>query len=234
MEQQALFQIEEKAKHPKRVVKTTYFKEKELINDIMWLHNNSQPFDVDPTYSVGRFWQGLPQPIYKFDLSPKLPGVTQADCTNLPFDDEQVLSIMFDPPFITEGTSKSKIKQRFTSFSSLEELKQMYFDSLVEFYRILKPKGILVFKCQDLTYYHKQFLTHSWLINEATSIGFYSKDLFILIRDQVLLGAHIKKQQHARKTHSYFLVFVKRPPNKQFKPMPRTAVQGARLERNSN
>jgi hypothetical protein len=214
--QQTLFAIEPKARHPRRVVKTAYFDEKDLINDLMWLHNSAQPFDVDPTYSTGRFWQGLPEPVYKFDLSPQLPEVNQSDCRNLPFESGQVGSIMFDPPFITEGTSKSKIKQRFTAFQSLDELKQMYSESLKEFYRILRPNGLLVFKCQDITYYHKQFLTHVWLINVATQIGFYSKDLFILIRDNVLLGAHIKKQQHARKTHSYFVVLKKAPPNKHF------------------
>jgi len=165
MKQQTMFKIEQKARHPKRVVKTAYFDEKELINDLMWLHNNGQPFDVDPTYSVGRFWEGLPEPIHKFDLSPQLPDVKQANSRALPFLDRQVKSIMFDPPFITEGGNNSKIKNRFTSFDTIDDLKNMYAESLEEFYRILAPNGIVVFKCQDLTHWHKQFLTHVWIVN---------------------------------------------------------------------
>jgi hypothetical protein len=214
-QEQMLFHIEQKSRHPKRVVRTAYFDEKELINDIMFLHNDGLRFDLDPTYSVGRFWKGLPGPLLKYDLVPQVDGVKQADCRKLPLKDNQIESLMFDPPFIAEGLkSNSLIKDRFSSFDSLDELKAMYLDSLIEFYRILKPNGLVVFKCQDLVRWHKQFLTHVWVINEAARVGFYTKDLFILIRDNVLLSAHVKKQQHARKTHSYFLVLVKATPNK--------------------
>jgi DNA adenine methylase len=40
-------------------------------------------------------------------------------------------------------------------------------------------------------------------------MGFYGKDLFVLVRRD-RPPARLKKQQHARKNHSYFMVFVKR------------------------
>ncbi len=54
-----------------------------------------------------------------------------------------------------------------------------------------------------------QHLTHVELINEFTTYGFYAKDLFVLVRANRPAVSRIVKQVHARKNHSYFLVFVK-------------------------
>jgi hypothetical protein len=56
----------------------------------------------------------------------------------------------------------------------------------------------------------KQYLSHVEIINMAREIGFYAKDLFILEAKNRLIDPRIKKQQHARKFHSYFLVFEKK------------------------
>jgi len=207
-----MFNLQPKASHPKRVIRTTYTDERDLLNDILFLYNHGEGVDVDPCYSVGRFWKGLPQPKYKFDLAPQLPEVQQADCTNLPLEPGQVKSIMFDPPFVTYPSDTSIITNRFSAFKTLDDLKNMYIESLSEFYRVLKNKGLLIFKCQDLVHNHKQFLTHTFVINRAEMEGFFCHDCIILIRDNVLLSPHIQKQQHARKTHSYYLVFSKGLP----------------------
>jgi hypothetical protein len=41
-------------------------------------------------------------------------------------------------------------------------------------------------------------------------MGFYAKDLFVLVRPNRPVVARLIKQVHARKNHSYFLVFQKR------------------------
>lgn len=48
-----MFDVKPKAAHPKRVIKTTYTNERELLNDVLWLYNNGEGVDVDPCYSVG-------------------------------------------------------------------------------------------------------------------------------------------------------------------------------------
>jgi hypothetical protein len=47
-------------------------------------------------------------------------------------------------------------------------------------------------------------------MNEAEKNGFYTKDLFILVAKTRMIGHNHKIQKHARKFHSYFLVFVKK------------------------
>lgn len=79
-----------------------------------------------------------------------------------------------------------------------------------EAYRVLKPNGILIFKCQDKVSSGKQYMSHVFIMNEAVKIGFYPKDLFILIaKNRLIANWQIKSQKHARKFHSYFWVFEK-------------------------
>ncbi len=102
---------------------------------------------------------------------------------------------MFDPPFVigipngskdTEGSNI--ITNRFSSFKTLDDLWDFYHESLHEFKRLLRPNGILIFKCQDTVSSAKQCLSHVEIINYALSIGFYPLDLFILLARNRLIG----------------------------------------------
>jgi hypothetical protein len=49
-----------------------------------------------------------------------------------------------------------------------------------------------------------------FIINEAIKIGFYPKDLFILLaKNRIVADWQLKNQKNARKFHSYFIVFQK-------------------------
>lgn len=175
-------------------------------------------FEVDPTYSKGVFYKGsIPQPTLKSDINPQYDDVLPFECTNLPYDSSSINSIIFDPPFLASSPRGGKLEGKITSrfgynecyYTRVEYLWEMYRKALVEFNRILSPKGVLVFKCQDVVDTHKQFLSHVKVINMADDIGLYAKDLFVLSSESVMIGHNQHKQQHARKFHSYFLVFVK-------------------------
>jgi hypothetical protein len=67
-------------------------------------------------------------------------------------------------------------------------------------------------KCQDTVTGGKQYFSHVMIMNMAMEIGFYPRDLFILFNKVRMnsFGTKWKKQEHARKYHSYFWVFEKR------------------------
>jgi hypothetical protein len=205
------------------VVKSVVPTDQEAMLGIMKLHNNGEPFELDPTHSLGAFYRDqVPAPKYKFDLHPELPDVQQADCRDLPFAAGSISSIIFDPPmmFGCHGTNNpankvargysdpTTLNNRFTQFASFDELQAMYTGALDEFSRILRPKGLLAFKCCDFTDKVSTF-THCHVWQWATERGFYPKDLFI--RTVSAGRAYNPKltQRHARKFHSYFFVFVK-------------------------
>ena len=191
----------------------------------MELHVPNKKIDCDPTYSIGNFYKntGIDEPTYKFDINPQVDGVEFGDSRNLPLADNSIDCMMFDPPFLAtkgksllENDSGNIINKRFGVYSSEQELHQFYIDSLKEAYRILADKGILIFKCQDKVSSGKQYMSHCFIYNEAIKIGFYPKDLFILLaKNRLIADWQRKNQKNARKFHSYFWVFEK--CNKQIK-----------------
>jgi len=167
-------------------------------------------FHVDCTYSIGKFYLNGLQPKVKIDINPQVEGVIQGDCRELPFKNNDVENIIFDPPFMFGNHGQQKnysATKRYTMLKSFDELKSLYVDSLQEFYRVLKPKGFLIFKCQDFTD-TKTTMTHCKVCNWAVKTGFYAKDIFILINKFKILNTTLT-QRHARKFHSYFWVFQK-------------------------
>lgn len=201
------------------VVKSIGFDQSEIINNILRLHVPGQKIDCDPTYSKGVFYKntGIEPPEYKYDILPQCEDVVEADCRQLPLKDNSLQCIMFDPPFLaTTGKSLKSvdnnniINKRFGVYPSEKELHQFYIDSLHEFYRVLKDRGILIFKCQDKISSGKQYMSHCFVMNEAVKCGFYPKDLFILLaKTRIVADWQARNQQNARKYHSYFWVFEK-------------------------
>ena len=193
----------------KNVIKSTNDSNTGILFDISALHLNGKSFELDPTYSKGAFYKDFPEPILKCDINPE-QGVFRADCRNLRIANNSIESIIFDPPFMfgTHGKTKTNImNKRFTMFDTFNDLKDMYIESIREFYRILKPKGVLAFKCQDYTD-SKTTMTHCLVFNWAVEVGFYAKDLFILLSNKRIFNPKLK-QRHARKFHCYWWVFQK-------------------------
>ena len=199
----------------KELVKSISYSQEEIIRNIIKMYCPNG-IELDPTYSKGNFYKKISKPRYKFDINPQIEGVEKADCINLPLKDDSINSIMFDPPFIagipTATAKKGIISSRFGSYMSIprkDGLWEMYRKALKEFYRILKKEGILVIKCQDTISDGHQFLSHVELINYAYLLGFYPKDLFVLLAENRIIKPY-PKQKHSRKYHSYFLVFIKK------------------------
>ena len=90
----------------------------------------------------------------------------------------------------------------------------LYFDAGREARRILRDRGVLIVKCQDEVSANRQNLTHVEIINEYEKMGLYCKDLFVVVRKNRPGMSRVLKQVHARKNHSYFLVFIKVPAGK--------------------
>lgn len=199
------------------IVRSVYDNQDDLLKGLMSLYCPSG-FDLDVTYSKGNFYKNIPKPKFKMDLFPQTDNTISADSTWLPLKGGSVDSIMYDPPFVAGSQAKGKpgiIKTRFSYLKTTYDLWKMYLKSLCNFYRVLKPGGVLVFKCQDCIDSSKQYFSHVFIMNEAYKIGFYPKDLFILTAKVRMINQ--KSQQHARKYHCYFWVFVKEPSKVDYK-----------------
>lgn len=183
----------------------------EILKAISDIHLKGNWFDLDCTYSKGVFWQNIQQPKYKSDLYPLFDDVMRLDTRTFDgISDNSFSSIVFDPPFLfrnRKSTNNDKICARFSYFLSYDDLIDMYQKSLMQFIRVLKNDGFLLFKCQDMTD-NKFYCTHNAIINYATSIGFELKDIIIKATNRKL-QREAKQQNCVAKVHSYWLVFKK-------------------------
>jgi len=173
---------------------------------------------ADVTYGKGIFWKGIDVKQFEFHPTDLNQGV---DSRALPYQAAFLDVVVFDPPYMhTPGGTAHNGHQNFEQYYQNncaseggkkyhEAVLDLYFKSAREAYRVLKGEGIYIVKCMDEVCANQQRLTHVEIINELAEIGFLVEDLFIVVRRNKPGVSRILKQLHARKNHSYFLVFRK-------------------------
>lgn len=198
----------------------------EVFPMILSLHVPDGAVVADVTYGRGTFWKNVPPGKYVLYATDIQTGV---DCRDLPYADQTIDCVVLDPPYMEgfyrrvgtqmagTGTHMS-FRQAYSNGEPMwEDGAPRYHDAVLNFYleagreayRVLRTGGVLIVKCQDEVSANIQHLTHVEIINAYTEMGFYPKDLFVLVRPNRPGVSRIKKQEHARKNHSYFLVFIK-------------------------
>lgn len=196
------------------VIKSLYSNQFEILDAILKLHVTGDTFDVDVTYGNGAFYKkGIPQPTHRFDIDPTLTNTTKTcSSENTGLVDASINSVVFDPPFLTYirkqrvGNSSMVMAKRFSGYWHVDELITHYQATLKEAARILKHKGVMVIKCQDIVHNHKLFCTHAHILNWAAP-SFRLKDLFIQAATHRMPAPNRKgTQKHARVYHSYWIV----------------------------
>ena len=209
----------------------------EIFPQVLSLHVPEGSKIADVTYGNGVFWRNVD--LSKYDLLPS-DIATGVDCRNLPYQAESFDALVLDPPYM-EGLLRNNKQHKAGSgtFAAFREyysngdetsegpkwhaaVTDLYFKAGSEAYRVLKSNGVMIVKCQDEVSANRQWLTHVEIINYYEKLGFYAKDLFVVVRTNKAGITRLKKQKHARKNHSYFLVFVKIPQNSKRKSLPRS------------
>ena len=191
----------------------------EMFPHILELYVPKGSVIADVTYGKGAFWRHVPRTTYKLHASDLQTGV---DCRLLPYSDSSLDCVVLDPPYMhTPGGTAHEGHQNFEGYYQNnaaettgpkyhEAVLALYFKAGAEAFRVLRGDGILIVKCQDEVCANKQRLTHVEVINEYAGYGFVVEDCFVLMRTNRPGVSRILKQRHARKNHSYFLVFRKR------------------------
>lgn len=204
----------------------------DLFPRILALHVPDGATIADVTYGQGVFWRQVPPGRYRLlasDLS------TGTDCRALPYAAAALDALVLDPPYM-EGLLRPKAETRAGqgTHTALRQyydagggragpgggrwhqaVVDLYLDAAREARRVLRDHGILIVKCQDEVSANRQELTHVQIVTGLAEMGFYARDLFVLTRPNKPGIARLLRQVHARKNHSYFLVFQKVPDGQE-------------------
>lgn len=206
----------------------------EIFPRILELHVPKGSRVADITWGQGVFWKNVPPNDYDVVGSDLKTGV---DCRKLPYKAEEFDCVVFDPPYMEGFFRKSRghlggtgthsaFRNAYSNGEATTENGPKWHAAVVDLYvkggqeaaRILKRNGIFIVKCQDEVSANRQWLTHVEIINAYEKLGFYARDLFVVVRQNQPGVSRLIKQVHARKNHSYFLVFQKAKSAKKTPP----------------
>ena len=210
----------------------------DIFRSILGLHVPDGSVIADVTYGKGAFWKSVDLTRYTLNATDLKTGT---DFRDLPYEDGSIDVLVLDPPYMeglfrnsTENLagagSHSAFRENYSDSSLTDyseggpkyhdKVLELYYQAGVEAKRVLRNHGLFIVKCQDEVSANRQRLTHVELINEWEK-DFYCKDLFVVTRTNKPGVSRMLKQEHARKNHSYFLVFVKRDPDfpKRIRPV---------------
>lgn len=202
-----------------------------VFPDVLKLHVPVGSTVADLTYGRGVFWKNVDMDDYTLLKSDLKLGM---NWISLPYEKDTLDAVVFDPPYMEglyrktkESLAGSGTHQSFQDAYSNGEIRsekkiRKYHDAVLEAYlsvipevkRLLRSSGKFIVKCQDEVSANRQKLTHIELIWAYEKHGFYCKDLFVVVRRNAPVVSRLIKQEHARKNHSYFLVFERQDHRK--------------------
>lgn len=186
-----------------------------MIADVCRLYVEDGHIVADVTYGKGAFWREADSSRFKL-LKSDIKTVAESpfDLTELPYEPCSIDHIVLDPPYM-HNAGTPMVDGRYQNSTTTggeyhaDIMSRLYAGGIVEARRVLKNRGKLWVKCQDEVQSGKQQWSHIEIYLIATSLGFYAKDLFVLNATSTT-PVQVKKQQHARRNHSYLWILEKR------------------------
>ena len=186
---------------------------------ILRLYLKAGSIVADVTYGKGVFWRYIGKDEYDLRATDILTGT---DCRDLPYKDGEIDCVVLDPPYMHSPGGTAHVDKPFedyyrnngggnrTESKYHEAVVHLYRDAGKEALRVLRERGVLIVKCQDEVCSNRQRFTHVEIMRACQKMGFVAEDLFVTVRNNRPGVSRVVKQVHARKLHSYFLVFWKK------------------------
>lgn len=189
----------------------------ELLERILTFYPLTRPKRIlDATINRGRFWRNSKRKIVGVDIDPRFKPTIVADNCNMPFKADSFDVVVYDPPHIpNQGRDRTKdFNTRFgltlkSDRSNGYNFSHTYPPFCAEAYRVLKPEGILLCKITDYIHNHRYQWAHIEFVAAAKAVGFCPCDCIVKIRRGPITSPRWKKAHHARRCHSYWLIFRK-------------------------
>ena len=166
---------------------------------------------ADVTYGKGVFWKRVDSSAYNLLAT---DAATGTDCRALPYEDESIDILVFDPPYryVERKTQHGHTSEqyqleslRFEQRPGIDGVVALYQDGITEAARVVKHGGYLFVKCQDTAGDGRQTWMHDQVFADCGNRGFTVVDLAIVVTASPP-PTRWKIQRSLKKAHSYFVV----------------------------
>ncbi len=171
---------------------------------------------LDATVNVGRFWRGSTREIVGLDIDARFRPTVSGDNIAMPFQNACFDVVVYDPPHIpNQGQDQQKdFNTRFgLVLKSTRENGYNFSHTFAPFvreaYRVLVTEGILFCKITDYVHNHRLQWAHVDLVQAAAAARFVPCDCIVKVRKGPIVDPKWRTAHHARRHHSYWLVFRK-------------------------
>jgi hypothetical protein len=187
------------------------------LERLLDLHGGTGLVILDVTHNQGTMWRKCRyQPTWRTDVG---EGVVDAwaDFTALPFADNSVGCIVFDPPHLPNHAASPGAsgmwRERYgiTAGDPLRDgdnVSQLFAPFLAEAKRVLRVDGIVLAKVADITHNHRYQWQHVDFVCAVRLSGMTACDCLIKAdpRQGNLKSSRWRNVHHLRKAHSYWIV----------------------------
>ncbi len=154
---------------------------------------------ADVTYGAGAFWNKVDLTKYDFMPSDLRHDENKYDFCHLPYPDEFVDVVVFDPPYVQKhsvsedlSSYSTRINKRYglsIGTESYADIVQNFEDGMAEGKRVLRRGGLLLVKCANFFKSTQRWLNED-VFRIANQLGLSKVDEFVLLRqcDPVSVG----------------------------------------------
>ena len=184
-----------------------------LFKEVAELYLKSGDKVADITFVKGTFWRDIDTGQFDFHASDLMTSAKRPfDFKKLPYGDAEFDAVVFDPPYAHNpgemlGDDNYRNSATTKGFYH-KDIIELYRRGMEESKRILKRRGLLFVKCQDEVESSSQRRSHIEIFDIATEeLGLTDQDCFVLVTERPVV--QYKRQEHARKNHSFLWVFRK-------------------------
>lgn len=164
----------------------------ELLADVATLYLDPDDVVLDPTFGNGVWWKRYMPPNLV-----RMERADGADFTAIPFADESVDAVAYDPPYVCPGGRSTSTIKSFNDRYGLSTvpatpalLQDLIDAGTTECARVLRPSrrvdgrergGLLLVKCADYIWSGKLWIGSHLTLSHALSLGLEPVDRFVYV-----------------------------------------------------
>lgn len=139
---------------------------------------------LDPTFHAGTWWRTWrPTEGQLVTRCRDLDGSDFRDLSEFP--DGHFDAIAFDPPYAAQGSKTTTTMPDYNARygrdvvkSDASAVQHLMNDGLTEMWRLIRPDGIVLMKCQDYVWSGDLHLGTHWTLTHAIALGFIVEERF--------------------------------------------------------